>query len=446
MTKKRYIFIPLVVLSIGVLIAGAIGYTVLSRGSGSDEVVFKATERGTPIGDRVTKEIGPAGGTLVSPDGRLTLKVTQNAVSAPATFSIQPITNQTENAFGGAYRLEPKGQQFSTPVELTLKYDDQDPDFSDASLLVVVYQDNGGGWRGLKTSSVDAVAKTTTVMTTHFTDFGYKNLIDMKLPKKIKPFPVTPRLHVVPERATVHVGESVAIDVVGCDHANAAARFLRETISGHKEEDWCYTGTDWDATLAFAIEKKNGHLPWGHLSTNSGEHTIYTAPSHRPTPNTETVRCGGQFYSGATGFLGGGGTNEGALVGVTEITILARGYRASGQDGPTTYSGVVCSLDEPFTITGNNSLVPYPLKFVPTSGTAGTLSYSATWKLLTMAGEGTYTIEGADTDKPRIIAQTRSTLTAMGHQSSGGGPAHIDLTPLETNECDRQNNLVGMLR
>jgi hypothetical protein len=56
--------------------------------------------------------------------------------------------------------------------------------------------------------------------------------------------------------------------------------------------------------------------------------------------------------------------------------------------------------------------------------------------MLTMAGSGTYTIEGIDTDTPKIVAQTKSTLSAMGRTSSGGGPAHIDLTPLDGNECD----------
>jgi hypothetical protein len=58
--------------------------------------------------------------------------------------------------------------------------------------------------------------------------------------------------------------------------------------------------------------------------------------------------------------------------------------------------------------------------------------------MLTMAGSGTYTIEGADTDTPKIVAQTKSTLSGMGRSSSGSGPAHIDLTPLDTNECERQ--------
>jgi hypothetical protein len=115
-----------------------------------------------------------------------------------------------------------------------------------------------------------------------------------------------------------------------------------------------------------------------------------------------------------------------------------QGYSASGQDGPTTYSGVVCSLEKPFTITANNGFLTYPLNFAPSNGTTGTLSYLTTWKVLTMSGSGTYTVEGADSDKLRILAQTKSTLSSMGRSSSGGGPAHIDLTPLDTDECAKK--------
>jgi hypothetical protein len=113
-----------------------------------------------------------------------------------------------------------------------------------------------------------------------------------------------------------------------------------------------------------------------------------------------------------------------------------QGYRAAGHDGPTSYSGVICSLEKPFDITATNSFLLYPLKFVPASATAGTLSYNTTYKVLTMTGSGTYTIEGAGTDRPRIRAQTESTLSGMGRRSSGGGPAHIDLVPLDTDECN----------
>ena len=129
----------------------------------------------------------------------------------------------------------------------------------------------------------------------------------------------------------------------------------------------------------------------------------------------------------------------------TEIAVLKNLYkkalakcqwRATGQDGPTVYSGVICSLAKPFKVTGNHPLVPLPLKFVPSSPTAGTMSYSARWKMMTMTGRATYTVEGVDTATPRIAFVPVSTLCAPIACSGGAGPASIQLVPLETDECN----------
>src|SRR5881394_4058063 len=125
MIKKRYIFIPLVVLSIGVLAIGALAYFLFSKGDGA-EVVFAATEVGTPVGDKVNKNIGPAGGTIVSPDGRLTLTVPPNALTETLPFSIQPISNKMENGIGNGYRLEPSGRTFMIPLDLSVHFDEKD--------------------------------------------------------------------------------------------------------------------------------------------------------------------------------------------------------------------------------------------------------------------------------------------------------------------------------
>src|SRR2546430_16944255 len=100
MIKNRYIFIPVIVLSIGVLAIGALAYFLFSGKGGGAEVVFAATEVGTPLGDKVTKSIGPAGGTLVSPDGRLTLTVPVNALTGTLPFRIPPSPTKMENGVG----------------------------------------------------------------------------------------------------------------------------------------------------------------------------------------------------------------------------------------------------------------------------------------------------------------------------------------------------------
>jgi hypothetical protein len=117
------------------------------------------------------------------------------------------------------------------------------------------------------------------------------------------------------------------------------------------------------------------------------------------------------------------------------INRLRCGYRATGRTADVVYSGVICSLEQPFTVTGTSPLNSYPFKFVPTSATTGTASFGATAPGISMEGSGSYKIEGADTDKPRIAM----TLGSVGHtpvgSRSGGGTVYIDLVPLETGEC-----------
>ncbi len=114
-------------------------------------------------------------------------------------------------------------------------------------------------------------------------------------------------------------------------------------------------------------------------------------------------------------------------------------YTAAGNNGPVVYSGTICRVDKPFTVTGTISAGPiiYPFKFIPSSDSAGTFSFNTTFGPAILEGGGTYTIEGAGTGKPRILMKTSSTGTLAGKTTSGSGPAEIDLVPLTT-KCNEQ--------
>ena len=117
------------------------------------------------------------------------------------------------------------------------------------------------------------------------------------------------------------------------------------------------------------------------------------------------------------------------------IARLRCGYRATGQTADVVYSGVICSLEESFTVTGTSSLNAYPFKFFPESATTGRVSFNAAAPGISMEGSGSYKIEGADSGKPRIAV----TMGSVGHtvvgSRSGGGTVYIDLVPLEHGEC-----------
>jgi hypothetical protein len=115
------------------------------------------------------------------------------------------------------------------------------------------------------------------------------------------------------------------------------------------------------------------------------------------------------------------------------IAKLRCGYRASGHSGELDFSGVICDLEKPFTVSG--SVINYQFQFTPSSPTAGTVKITAAGMSVTELGGGTYTIEGADTENPKIAVTGSVVGRTQGFSRSTGGTFYIDLTPLKTNEC-----------
>src|SRR5687768_15033479 len=79
-----------------------------SKENGPSNFEPELTAKGQPVGLPVTKSIDASGGTLSSPDGKLTITVPAGTVSSATTFSIQPITNTLQDN-KPAYRLLPEG-------------------------------------------------------------------------------------------------------------------------------------------------------------------------------------------------------------------------------------------------------------------------------------------------------------------------------------------------
>ncbi len=322
MIKKRYIFIPLVVLTIGVIVIGVLGYILFSSETSNGPFIFAATEVGTPVGDKVTKDIGPAGGTLGSPDGRLTLTVPPNALTESVSFSIQPITNKSEGGLGLGYRLEPSGKTFTTPLEISVRYNDNDLEGTIPQVLALAYQNQQREW--IETEPLNQTSDTLTVATTHFSDWSF-----------------LAKMHLEPAKATLGVGKSLYIALVGCSKQvrhPRTRRFMRWMSSDKEnaEEDareraHCNFGT---------IDNAQGMLIGWYVDvgtiTDNDNPVLYTAPSRKPTPNFATVVSPFHVGNDRDGWKKG--------IFTSQITIVDRGYKVSGSDGPTVYSGTVCSL------------------------------------------------------------------------------------------------------
>ncbi|MEP6947093.1 MAG: hypothetical protein ABJA02_14330 [Acidobacteriota bacterium] len=369
----------------------------LFSGSSRDaEITFPKTDVGTPTGPATTKSIGPEGGSIASPDGRITIRIPPNVVAANLQFSIQPITNQAVGGLGSAYRLEPNGMKFAVPVDLSFNYGDADLSDAIPESMAVAFQDTSGSWRSFETAKIDHAAKTLTVATTHFTDFSMWSL------------------RLSPEKATVHIGETKEISLTGCIEKGSWVKRLR-TLFGIQH------------CVFVSPEQPSWSVNVGTLTVITPGAVVYQAPAKKPSPNVAIVRF-------AYRLPGSPESPDIVDVRTAEITIVDRGFRASGQDGPVSYSGVVCDLEKPFSVTTTMGPVTFSSKFVPDNASSGIASWAATYGGPSGTGSGPYTV-AADGSGYKITLHMNSSLTLAEKKSGGRGDVHIVLTPLDGNEC-----------
>lgn len=148
---------------------------------------------GEAIGNIISKRIGPEGGTIISADGGIEIIVPAGAISTDTTLFIQAITNTNQCGKGTAYRLTPH-QRFIKPV--TVKFNYKDEQVSSVESLGIAYQDIQGKWKAVGGQVVDAVNKTISVKTTHFSDWSLFEAFSL-----------------VPEKSHLNTGEKVSFKV-----------------------------------------------------------------------------------------------------------------------------------------------------------------------------------------------------------------------------------------
>ena len=127
---------------------------------------------GTTVGTGASATIGPAGGTLASPDGRLTLSVPAGAITAPTAFTVQPVTNLAWGGLGNAYRLGPDGTTFAKPVTVTFTPTPSDKSSTSLEGLGIGFQDGDGYWQWMSNATRDLTANRISVSTSHLSPWS----------------------------------------------------------------------------------------------------------------------------------------------------------------------------------------------------------------------------------------------------------------------------------
>jgi len=214
-----------------------------------------STGFGTPDGQLVSKEIGPAGGTIASDDGKVELFFPPDALTANTNISIQPITNLAPNGAGKAYQFEPSGIQFKKPVQIIFHYTDKEAKSCPPELMGLVIQDDTGKWSFFDYDGWDSTAKVLKGSIEHFSrgSNSYKF-----------------QLH--PDKRLLRVDEETQVSVSG-----TYKKFRKSTSRA-------LTPTEL-STLFY-----RWHAAAGIIQNPTGNSCTYKAPSTMPTPNPVTIK------------------------------------------------------------------------------------------------------------------------------------------------------------
>jgi len=116
-------------------------------------------------------EIGPAGGTVTSSDGKLAMSIPSGALDGSVVFSVKAATAWPAGAVGQVYEVEPSGTRFSKPATIALSYAGLNLGAASAANLFVGTA-VGSSWQSLGTAVNDAHAQTIASTTTHLSVFG----------------------------------------------------------------------------------------------------------------------------------------------------------------------------------------------------------------------------------------------------------------------------------
>lgn len=141
-------------------------------------VVF---EKGTPVGNPITKTIGPEGGVISTPKGNISVTIPPAAIQQAMQFSIQAVRSTLPQSGDTiTYKLTPENVSFAKPVTIKFNYTSKQVEGSSPELLNVAYQDSAGHWFGKVATELDSVRRTLTVTTKHFSTWGTYRVFELR--------------------------------------------------------------------------------------------------------------------------------------------------------------------------------------------------------------------------------------------------------------------------
>ncbi|AKD57913.1 hypothetical protein [Spirosoma radiotolerans] len=120
------------------------------------------TEVGQPIGTPTTKTIGKSGGTISTPDGKLTLIFPVGALAKETPITVQPIQNKAINGIGIGYQFGPDTLTLNQPITFVYHYNENELVGTTPDALGLAGQDDRHIWTVKQSAVVDKTNRTIT--------------------------------------------------------------------------------------------------------------------------------------------------------------------------------------------------------------------------------------------------------------------------------------------
>ncbi|MNZ65478.1 hypothetical protein D3C78_836740 [compost metagenome] len=173
--------------------------------------------------------------------------------------------------------MSPHGQQFSKPVTIKFHYKDEQVSCSEA--LGIAYQDNEGKWKAVGGVVVDAVNKTITAKTTHFSDWSFFEAFSL-----------------LPEKSYLNPGEKVSLKIT--HFLDAGDGLFLVPLIPEKTEVYLTEGKELQSKYIdeWKLVGEGNLVPQGVKAE-------YTAPAKIPTNNPAVISVRIKDGSKAVGLL-----------------------------------------------------------------------------------------------------------------------------------------------
>ncbi len=165
---------PITCISFVILITGSLSINSCKRDDPGNDNNIKGivTVAGTPLGSAVSGKIGPAGGTLITSDGKGEFVFPAGALNNSTDIVIQPLISNIPLAIGNAYRLLPENTQFINPVILKYHYSPDELEGTFPEAIFIADQNAEGIWQAHGNVTTDTANKTISAKLFHFSDWG----------------------------------------------------------------------------------------------------------------------------------------------------------------------------------------------------------------------------------------------------------------------------------